>query len=49
MNRFKIEEVQYINVVYSIPYSLAEDYMEDQYTASLSNIRKFLEKIPRFK
>jgi hypothetical protein len=49
MNRFKIEEVQYINVVYAIPYSMAEDYMEDQYSSSVSNIRKFLEKIPSFK
>jgi len=49
MNRFKIEEVEYINIAYKIPYEMANSYMEDMYEASVINIRKFMEKIIRFK
>ena len=27
MNRFKIEEVEYINTAYRVPYEVAETYM----------------------
>ena len=29
MNRFKVEEVEYINIAYQVPYEMAENYMED--------------------
>lgn len=45
MNRFLVEEVEYINIAYKIPYEMAENYMEDQYAESVGNIRKFMEKI----
>ena len=49
MNRFKVEEVEYINIAYKIPYLMAENYMMDVYNESVYNIRKFMEKIMRFR
>jgi hypothetical protein len=34
MNRWRFEEVEYINIAYKIPYELAESYMEDLYSKS---------------
>lgn len=48
MNRWIMEEVEYINIAYQIPYEMAENYMEDQYSESVTNIRKFMEKIALF-
>jgi hypothetical protein len=36
MNRWKIEEVEYINIAYRIPYEIAESYMEDLYGKSIN-------------
>jgi hypothetical protein len=49
MNRFKIEEVEYINIAYKVPYEMANAYMEDMYDESVTNIRKFMSIIMRFK
>ena len=48
MNRFKVEEVEYINIEYQVPYRLAEEYMEEQYQDSIENIRTFMEHAPQF-
>lgn len=48
MNRWKIDEVEYINVAYQVPYQLSRDYMEDQYQDSVKNIRIFMEKASLF-
>ena len=34
-NRFKIEEVEYINIAYKVPYEIADDYMESEYAHSI--------------
>jgi hypothetical protein len=31
MNRWKIEQIEYINIAYKVPYEMAENYMEDIY------------------
>jgi hypothetical protein len=49
MNRFKIEEVEYINIAYKVPYEMAWNYMIDNYNESIFAIRKFMEKILRFR
>jgi len=49
MNRFKVEEVEYINIAYKVPYEMAENYLDDVYDESVFNIRKFMEKIMRFR
>jgi hypothetical protein len=36
MNRWRIEEVEYINIGYLVPYELAESYMEDIYAISVA-------------
>ena len=46
MNRFRVEEVEYINIEYQVPYRLAEEYMEEQYQDSIENIRTFMEHAP---
>lgn len=48
MNRWKIDEVEYINIAFFIPYQLANDYMEEQYQDSIKNIRIFMEKSLEF-
>jgi len=48
MNRWKIEEVEYINIAYRIPYEIAESYMEDLYGKSINNIRLFMTRIKDF-
>ena len=48
MNRWKIEDVEYINIAWQVPYKLASDYMEEQYQDSIENIRDFMEKSPQF-
>ena len=31
MNRWKLMDVEYINIAFKVPYTLAQDYMEEQY------------------
>jgi len=42
MNRWKVEQLEYIDISYHVPYEMAEKFMEDQYNESVMNIRKFL-------
>lgn len=48
VNRFKIEEVEYINIAFKVPYEIADDYMESEYAHSIITIRTFLERISSF-
>lgn len=43
MNRWKLMDVEYINIAFKVPYMLAQDYMEEQYIESVENIRIFME------
>ena len=46
MNRWKLMDVEYINIAFKVPYLLAEDYMNEQYDDSITNIRTFMEMSP---
>lgn len=48
MNRWKLMDVEYINIAFKVPYLLAEDYMNEQYDDSITNIRTFMEMSPQF-
>ena len=39
MNRFRLDEVEYINISYLIPYKAAIAYMEDLFEQSITNVR----------
>lgn len=47
-NRWKVEEVSFINISFLIPYKLAKSFMEDVFEASVKLMRVYIEEIMRF-
>ena len=48
VNRWRVEEVEFINISFLLPYKLAKSYMEDLFNKSVKLIREFIESSMRF-
>lgn len=35
MNRWKLEEIEFIDISYKIPYEMAEQYLDQEYNESV--------------
>ena len=42
INRFVLEEVEYVNIGFLIHYKVASNYLEDLFRSSIINIRLFI-------
>ena len=48
VNRWRVEEVEFINISFLLPYKLAKSYMEDIYNKTIKLMREFIESSMRF-
>ena len=49
VNRWRVEEVEFINISFLLPYKLAKSYMEDLFNASVKLMRVYIEEIMQFR
>ena len=43
VNRWRVEEVEFINISFLLPYKLAKSYMEDIFNKTIKLMRVFIE------